>query len=144
MGQFLSSALKRGFGLYILGNSKRIVELTRVFRYQAAALTAENRHLAAPGSVHSIPTCENTEDVVSMGAWSARKALQSAKNCARVVAAELYAGALASFYTEEKTTPFLQKVIEVIDPVRMTEDRYYKPELDAVVRKVEQGDFTKL
>lgn len=110
-----------------------------ILQYQAAALAAENRHLAAPASIHTIPTCENQEDVVSMGGWSARKALQSAKNCARVVAAELYAGAMASHYTEQKTTDFLQQIIGKINPVRMTVDRYYKPEVDAVVKLVEDG-----
>jgi len=112
-----------------------------ILQYQAAALAAENRHLAAPASVHTIPTCENQEDVVSMGGWSARKALQSSKNCARVVAAELYAGAMASHYTEQKTTEFLQQIIGKINPVRMTVDRYFKPEVDAVVHLVEDGQL---
>ena len=114
---------------------------TMILQYMAASLAAENRHLAAPACVHSIPTCENQEDHVSMGAWACRKALQTAKNAARVVAAELYAGGLASFYTAAKTTPALEKVIADIHPVRMTEDRYYKEEFDVVVDLVERGQI---
>lgn len=117
---------------------------TMILQYQAAGLVAENRHLAAPSCVHSIPTCENTEDMVSMGGWSARKALLTARNTARVVAAELYAGALASHYTEALTTPPLQRVIADIAPQRMTEDRYFKAEVDRVVEMVESGKWCEL
>ena len=55
------------------------------------------------------------------------------------MAAELYAGAMASHYTKQKTTEFLQQITQKINPVRMTGDRYYKPEVDAVVKLVEDG-----
>lgn len=112
-----------------------------ILQYQSAALAAENRHLANPASVHTIPTCENCEDIVSMGGWGSRKALQSARNAIRVVSAELYACGLASHYTPEKTTPQLQEVLAKLGVARMTSDRYYKPELDYVVGLVESGEF---
>lgn len=114
---------------------------TMILQYQVAALAAENRHLAAPASVHTIPTCENVEDMVSMGGWAARKALQSAKNAIRVVAAEIYANGLASHFTPEKTTSSLQEVLTDIGVTKMTKDRYYKPELDRIVQLVESGKW---
>lgn len=111
-----------------------------ILQYQSAALAAENRHLANPASVHTIPTCENCEDIVSMGGWGSRKALQSARNAIRVVSAELYACGLASHYTPEKTTPQLQEVLNKLNVPRMTNDRYYKPELDRIVNLVESGE----
>lgn len=114
---------------------------TMILQYQVAALAAENRHLAAPASVHTIPTCENCEDIVSMGGWAARKAYKSAQNCVRVVAAELYACGLASAFTVEKTTPALQKVLFTMGVAKMEHDRYYKPELDRVVALVESNSL---
>ena len=112
---------------------------TMILQYQVAALAAENRHLATPASVHTIPTCENCEDIVSMGGWAARKAYQSAQNCVRVVAAELYAGGLAAAFTPEKTTLPLQKILADMNVRRMDQDRYYKPELDRIVAMVESN-----
>jgi histidine ammonia-lyase len=55
----------------------------------AAALVAENRSLAFPASVDSIPTSAGQEDHVSMAPISARKAAVVARNAAGVVAVEL-------------------------------------------------------
>jgi histidine ammonia-lyase len=59
----------------------------------AAALAGECRTLAAPASVHSIPTDANQEDVVPMGMTAAWKARRVLANATRVVACELIAGA---------------------------------------------------
>ena len=55
----------------------------------AAALVSENKVLAHPASVDSIPTSADKEDHVSMGPIAARKALQIADNVAYVLAIEL-------------------------------------------------------
>lgn len=54
----------------------------------AAALTSENKVLAHPASVDTIPTSAGTEDHVSMGAHAARKAARIVENVARVLAVE--------------------------------------------------------
>ncbi len=61
----------------------------------AAALTSENKVLAHPASVDSIPTSANKEDHVSMGAHAARKALEIIGNAENVLAVELVAAAQA-------------------------------------------------
>ena len=61
-----------------------------ILQYCAAALTAENRVLSTPSSVTSISTCENQEDHVSMGGFSARKLLQIVNNVYHIVAIELF------------------------------------------------------
>ncbi|MGE3163499.1 MAG: histidine ammonia-lyase [Planctomycetota bacterium] len=59
----------------------------------AAALTSENKVLAHPASVDSIPTSAGTEDHVSMSTHAGRKALQVVGNAERVLAIELLVGA---------------------------------------------------
>ncbi len=58
-------------------------------QYTAAALVSENKVLAHPASVDSIPTCANQEDHVSMGTIAARQAAEIVKNAHQVAAIEL-------------------------------------------------------
>jgi histidine ammonia-lyase len=62
-------------------------------QYTQAAMVAENRRLAAPASVDSLPTSAMQEDHVSMGWGAARKLRLSVANLARVIACELVAAA---------------------------------------------------
>jgi histidine ammonia-lyase len=64
-------------------------------QYTAAALVSENKLLASPASVDSIPSSAGQEDHVSMGTIAARKARDIVANTARVVAAELLTAAQA-------------------------------------------------
>lgn len=64
-----------------------------VAQYTAAALVSENKSLAHPASVDSIPTSANQEDHVSMGTISARKARMILNNVRRVLAIELLCAA---------------------------------------------------
>jgi histidine ammonia-lyase len=67
-------------------------------QYTAAALVSENKSLAHPASVDSIPSCENTEDHVSMGTIAARKARQILTNAEEVIAIELFTAFQAHFF----------------------------------------------
>ncbi|HRX42745.1 MAG TPA: aromatic amino acid lyase, partial [Clostridia bacterium] len=60
-----------------------------IVQYSAAALVSENKVLAHPASVDSIPSSGNQEDHVSMGTIAARKAMEIFKNTRRVIAMEL-------------------------------------------------------
>ena len=64
-------------------------------QYTAAALVSENKGLAHPASVDSIPTGAGVEDHVSMAPIAARHARQIVDNVARVVALELLCGCRA-------------------------------------------------
>jgi histidine ammonia-lyase len=66
-----------------------------IAQYTAAALVSENKILAHPAVVDSIPTSANKEDHVSMGTIAARKARQIVDNCEDVVAIELLCAAQA-------------------------------------------------
>jgi len=60
-----------------------------IVQYSAAALVSENKVLAHPASVDSIPSSANQEDHVSMGTIAARKACDIMENTRRVLAMEL-------------------------------------------------------
>jgi histidine ammonia-lyase len=64
-----------------------------ISQYTAAALVSENKVLAHPASVDSIPTSAGQEDHVSMGSISAQKASQILKNVENVLAIEMLAAA---------------------------------------------------
>ena len=63
--------------------------------YAQAAIVAENRRLATPASVDSLPTSAMQEDHVSMGWGAARKLRIAVANLARVLAVELVCAARA-------------------------------------------------
>ncbi len=60
-----------------------------IVQYSAAALVSENKILAHPASVDSIPSSANQEDHVSMGTIAARKAREIMENVRRVLAMEI-------------------------------------------------------
>jgi histidine ammonia-lyase len=60
-----------------------------IAQYTQAAMVAENRRLAAPASVDSLPTSAMQEDHISMGWGAARKLRSSAANLGRILAVEL-------------------------------------------------------
>lgn len=64
-----------------------------IAQYAAAALVSENKVLAHPASVDSIPSSANQEDHVSMGTIAARKAREILDNVRNVLAIELLSGA---------------------------------------------------
>lgn len=70
-----------------------------ILQYTAAALASENKVLAHPASVDSIPTSGNQEDHVSMGSIAARKAVSVIENVRWIVAGEMLAAAQALDFT---------------------------------------------
>jgi histidine ammonia-lyase len=113
----------------------------------AAALVSENKTLAFPASVDSIPTSAGQEDHVSMAPIAARKAAQIARNAAGVIAVELMAGAEGiDYHAPLKTSPKLQAIhasVRTLSPP-FTADRYWADEISALQRAVlagEVGDF---
>lgn len=79
----LPSFLVNGSGLY---------SGLMITQYAAASLVSENKVLVHPASADSIPTCENTEDHVSMGTIAARQAIQIINNVEKITAIALQAG----------------------------------------------------
>ncbi len=71
-------------------------------QYVAAALVSENKVLAHPASVDSIPTSVNQEDHVSMGTIAARKAVKICDNVENVLAIEYLNAAQAIDFRDVK------------------------------------------
>ena len=110
----------------------------------AAALVSENKCLAYPASIDSIPTSAGQEDHVSMGPIAARKAAQIARNAAGVIAVELMAGAEGiDYHAPLKTSPKLQSVhaaVRKLSP-HFTADRYWADEMSALQTAVLAGEI---
>jgi histidine ammonia-lyase len=84
-------------------------------QYTAAALVSENKILAHPASVDSIPTSLGQEDHVSMGATAAVKCRQILENAETVLAIEQMCAAQAlDFRAPLKSTPAIQAVLAEI------------------------------
>jgi histidine ammonia-lyase len=110
----------------------------------AAALVSENKGLAFPASVDSIPTSAGQEDHVSMAPIAARKACQIARNAAGVIAVELIAAAQGvDHHAPLKTSVKLQAIhakIRALSP-RLESDRYWANEMAALQSAVLAGEF---
>ncbi|MDR2898823.1 MAG: histidine ammonia-lyase [Clostridiales bacterium] len=89
-----------------------------IAQYSAAALVSENKVLAHPASVDSIPSSANQEDHVSMGTIAARKAKEIYFNASRVIAIELIAACQAIDmnvdYKDKKLGKGTQKAYEAV------------------------------
>lgn len=82
-----------------------------IVQVAAASIVSENKTLAHPASVDSIPTSADKEDHVSMGAWAARKAQRVVTNLKRVLSMELLCAAQAiDLLRPMRTTPRLEKI----------------------------------
>ena len=110
----------------------------------AAALVSENKSLAFPASVDSIPTSAGQEDHVSMAPIAARKAVTIARNAAGVIAIELIAAAQGvDYHAPVKTSPKLQAVhanVRSLSP-HLEMDRYWADEMAALQRAVLAGEI---
>ena len=111
----------------------------------AAALVSENKSLAFPASVDSIPTSAGQEDHVSMAPIAARKAVQVARNAAGVIAIELIAAAQGiDYHAPVTTSPLLAALhagVRAITP-HLGTDRYWADEMAALQAGVLAGDFS--
>jgi histidine ammonia-lyase len=112
----------------------------------AAALASENKSLAHPASVDSLPTSANQEDHVSMATFAARRLSDMAENTATIVAIELLAAAqgidfrrpLASSRPLEEAHALVRSVAPHLDG-----DRYLALDIEAVLPFVRDGAFER-
>ena len=113
----------------------------------AAALVSENKVIAAPGSVDSIPTSANQEDHVSMATYAARRLSTMADNAAAVVGIELLAAAQGiDFHRPARSSAPLEEVHASIrsEVAYYAADRYFAPDIEAAKRWVRSGRFSPM
>lgn len=110
----------------------------------AAALASENKVLAHPASVDTIPTSAGKEDHVSMGVTAAHKAASAVANTARILAVELIAAADAlEFHRPIESSPALEAAhacVRAHIPPRY-EDRVLGPEIETVAELIASGQI---
>lgn len=112
----------------------------------AAALASENKTLAHPASVDSLPTSANQEDHVSMATFAARRLLEMADNTAGIVAIELLAACQGIDLRRPLTTskPLAEAMALVRASVpRYDKDRYFAPDIASARRLIVEGAFNR-
>ena len=110
----------------------------------AAALVSENKAMATPCSVDSIPTSANQEDHVSMATHAARRLGPMVENAAGVVGIELLAAAQGiDFHRPARSSATLERVHAGIrtDVPFYAADRYFAPDIEAAKALVKTGRF---
>ncbi len=115
-----------------------------IAQYTAAALVSENKVLAHPASVDSIPTSANQEDHVSMGTIAARQARKVSNNVEQVIAIEMMCAAQAlDLRVPMKGGPGSQKAHELIrkQVPKLDEDRVLYYDLEKISEVILNNDF---
>ena len=113
----------------------------------AAALVSENKTIATPCSIDSIPTSANQEDHVSMATHAARRLGRMVDNAAAVVGIELLAAAQGiDFHRPARSSSSLEQVHAGIraEVPFYSVDRYFAPDIQAAQRWVRSGRWSPL
>ncbi|MFA7653993.1 MAG: histidine ammonia-lyase [Candidatus Magasanikbacteria bacterium] len=134
----LDPALSGGLPAFLVGGQGLNSGLM-IAQYSQAALVSENKILASPASVDSIPVSANQEDHVSMGTIAARKCLEIIKNAQQVIAIE-YLVAAQAFEWRLPLSPSLAnssayQVVRSVSP-KIEDDRPYYVDIESVTKIV--------
>ncbi|MFD1019818.1 histidine ammonia-lyase [Thalassobacillus hwangdonensis] len=115
-----------------------------IMQYAAASLVSENKTLAHPASVDSIPSSANQEDHVSMGTIGARHASQIIANLRRVLAIELICAMQAVEYRGvdwmASSTRQLYEEVRAFIP-SITEDRVFAEDIERLASWLKTNQF---
>ena len=110
----------------------------------AAALVAENRMVAHPCVIDTVPTSANQEDHVSMATHGARRLLDMAENTAAVVGIELLAAAQGiEFHRPLGSSPDLEEVYGIVREAAAAygSDHYFAPDIARATDGVRAGRY---
>ena len=113
----------------------------------AAALASENKSLAHPASVDSLPTSANQEDHVSMATFAARRLQAMVDNTAHILGIELLAAAQGiDFLRPLHSSPVLEDVHALLrqQVPKMQQDRYLAPDIAHATALVRDGSLARL
>ena len=113
----------------------------------AAALASENKSLAHPASVDSLPTSANQEDHVSMATFAGHRLLEMVQNSVYIVAIELLAAAQGiDFNAPHKTSPVLKDMHQEIRAAVpfYDRDRQFSPDIESIAALVLSDMFPAL
>ena len=144
IAMLLDEKLNRGLPAFLISekSKKGINSGLMLAQYTAAALASENKVLAHPASVDSIPTSANFEDFVSMAPNAARKAMEILKNSQYIVAIEFLCACQAvDLRGPEKLgkgTKVAYSVVRKVVP-KVEEDRILSGDIEKIFQLVRQG-----
>jgi histidine ammonia-lyase len=113
----------------------------------SAALASENKSLAHPASVDSLPTSANQEDHVSMATFAARRLSEMNENTAGVLAIELLAACQGlDFRAPLKSSPRLEEAKAMVRKVVSfyDQDRYFAPDIKNAQELVQSAALNAL
>jgi histidine ammonia-lyase len=113
----------------------------------AAALASENKSLAHPASVDSLPTSANQEDHVSMATFAARRLQPLIANVTRILAVELLAAAQGiEFLRPLRSSPPLEAAHALVRATSppLAGDRYLASDIEAAAALVADGSLARL
>jgi histidine ammonia-lyase len=115
-----------------------------IVQVAAASLASENKSLAHPASVDTIPTSANQEDHVSMGPIAARKALAIVEHVESILAMEWICAAQAREFKKDLRAgkgaeAAYQLLREHVKPLKT--DRYLHTDIEAAQRLVRDGSL---
>ncbi|MCH2696060.1 MULTISPECIES: histidine ammonia-lyase [Citrobacter] len=113
----------------------------------AAALASENKALAHPHSVDSLPTSANQEDHVSMAPAAGRRLWEMAANTRGVIAVEWLAACQGIDLREGLTSsPLLEQARQALreQVAHYTQDRFFAPDIECATELLAQGKLLKL
>ena len=113
----------------------------------AASLASENKSLAHPASVDSLPTSANQEDHVSMATFAARRLQSMVSNTAYILSIEWLASAQGiEFLRPLKSSTALESAIGVLrnQVPFMDQDRWMSPDIEAACTLLRSGQLSKL
>ncbi len=118
-----------------------------ILQYTAASLVSENKTLAHPASVDSIPSSANQEDHVSMGTIGSRHAYQIIQNVKKVLAIEIFCAMAALQFRDKnlmaaKTKAILDSLGGIVKPV--SGDRIFSYDIEAISDWLLSDDWESL
>lgn len=117
-----------------------------IAQYTAASLVSENKVLAHPASVDSIPTSADQEDHVSMGTIAARKAMQILQNAENVIAIEYLCASqgidlLSPLAPSQPITAAMSSIREVVPMIQ--NDRPLHDDISSIQSMIRTGHIIK-
>ena len=113
----------------------------------AAALASENKSLAHPASVDSLPTSANQEDHVSMASFAARRLQPMIANTAHILGIELLAAAQGIEFLRPLTSSAALESAHALlrrHSPAIPHDRYLAPDIEAATRLVHDGSLARI
>lgn len=153
--KLVNPALSHGLPAFLV-NQGGLNSGFMIVQYSAASLVSENKVLAHPASVDSIPSSANQEDHVSMGTIAARKAREIMENARKVLAMEILGavqaidlrgkdklgiGTEAAYRVVREHTPFVDKDRVIYKDINIAEEIIVKNLLVEAVEKAMESQI---